>query len=566
MHVTVVRRLSYQPHYSPTQVQEDSYQVKPVLTSSSLLAEQLRHLLSLHDGCVPIDQVESVYTATFGIQTHINIADLVERNKIIQAAPSVVNVIGNNKWLVWAPTGRPYPSRGRKTSPLLRGSKEDTSLNLEAANTASDDKTPTSSDDCKEVVNERAMTKGSVSVGEDTTRPSTFQLQTLPFLTQSVVSASADQRTVSADGVSSSTSLTVTHADVEDSPSSGIKSSVDPVETDGHKSDQGEVNAETYGFLEKALEPELMAELRASGEQHQQREQTISELLNTRPLSEQAIQLLIHFAKPMSEIDLEANDSDSVDDQEVQASPDQPVEPIDYLQTGMTPDQVLEEMRKLKEHSGGYLSPEKMEPFLTYFGELSSRELDRLESLEEAEKPKPKKGAAKKKRVMAIRFPGKSPAPPPDGDDDPYKEQRLYSAELLKDKLPAAPDFENMSDSSDSDGECPRPLEREEYIQTLLKRGIPSLTDEEIMRAAQVVDKSSHGTAGRMAGASSKGEWPSLGKDCEMGVVSDLPKPLLPPPDVGDAAPRRVFADSELVLDHTTLASEGSNGTEWPYM
>ena len=38
-----------------------------------------------------------------------------------------------------------------------------------------------------------------------------------------------------------------------------------------------------------------MAELHASGEQQQQREQTLSELLNTQPLSEHAIQLLLHF-------------------------------------------------------------------------------------------------------------------------------------------------------------------------------------------------------------------------------------------------------------------------------
>ena len=85
---------------------------------------------------------------------------------------------------------------------------------------------------------------------------------------------------------------------------------------------------------------------------------------------------------------------------------------------------------------------------------------------------------------MAIHFPDKSPAPTlPLSDDNPYKEQRLYSAELLKDKLLAAPDFENISDSSDGDT---HPLERGEYIQTLLQRGLPTLTDKEIMRATQM--------------------------------------------------------------------------------
>ena len=44
-----------------------------------------------------MEQVESVYTTTFGIQTHINITDLLERNKIIRVAPHVVNVTGNSK-------------------------------------------------------------------------------------------------------------------------------------------------------------------------------------------------------------------------------------------------------------------------------------------------------------------------------------------------------------------------------------------------------------------------------------------------------------------------------------
>ena len=154
------------------------------------------------------------------------------------------------------------------------------------------------------------------------------------------------------------------------------------------------------------------------------------------------------------------------------------------MASGMSPDQVLDEMRSLKEHSGSCLSPDKMELFLTYFGEPSSRELDCLEALEEKEKVKSKKGAAKKKRVMAIHLLDKSPAPTlPLSDDNLYNEQRLYSAELLKDKLLAAPDFENISDSSDGDT---RPLERGEYIQTLLQRGLPTLTDKEIMRATQM--------------------------------------------------------------------------------
>ena len=520
---------------------------------------------------MPIDEVESLYTTTFGIQTHINIANLLERKKIIQTAPHVVNVISNNKWMVWASTGRPYPSRGKKTSPSLASSKESTTLEVGT----------TSAEDDKEVINqEAALAKGNAY--SDAKPPATSQ----PKLQQRVhIQSESDQGTSAYDMVSAgpsepdkdvktvkmvALSEKVSTASVDkDIPLSGY-TDVSPTMplTTGlspplHKKDLGDVSAETYGFLEKTLEPELMAELRASGELHKEREQTLRELLNTRPLSDKAIQLLIHFAKPMNEIDLEADNSDSGGEQGAQAKENQPQEPIDYLQSGMTPDQVLEEMRKLKEHSGGYLSPEKMEPFLTYFGELSSRELDRIESLEEAEKNKQKTGAAKKKRVMAIRFPGKSPAISPHSDNDPYKEQRLYSAELLKDKLPKAPDFENVSDSSDSDGSCPRPLEREEYIQTLLKRGIPSITEAEVMRATQAVDKEAQKNTAQLAAGSSKLDWPLFETESEAKVISDFPKPLIPLPQEGNTASVvHVFDDSKLVLD----ADSSCNASEWPYL
>ena len=549
--------------------------MKPVLSTSSLLAEQLRHLLTVHNGCLPIEQVESIYTATFGIQTHINITDLIERNKVIRAAPHVVNVTGNNKWLVWAPTGRPYPSRGRKSSLLSKkaGTSQDSDVDI----AVNENTKNTSADESGLLVNEHdTSTKTVTDMAEENELPFVSELKPHPIFSElavtrdelfetkeSSITVSIDNpnstetpTTVSNDNTQVNTEKIIPKADVANVDAPLIESSVDPPPSASPSQpddDGGEVTAETYGFLEETLEPELMAELCASGEQHQEHEQTLSELLNTRPLSEHAIQLLLHFAKPMGEIDLEDSDSDNADEPEKQTEPDQPSEPVDYLASGMSPDQVLEEMRKLKEHSGGYLSPDKMEPFLTYFGELSSRELDRLESLEEQENPKPKKGAAKKKRVMAIRFPDKSPAPLPPSDDDPYKEQRLYSAELLKDKLPAAPDFENMSDSSDSDGSCPRPLEREEYIQTLLQRGIPTLTDEEIMRATQAVSR---------AEGNPNIDWPFFDTDSGMGTdASDLPKPLLSTSEAGRTAAHQLFDDTQFILDCNSTESKAS---EWP--
>lgn len=504
---------------------------------------------------------------------------------MIRAAPHVVNVTGNNKWMVWAPTGRPYPPRGRKTSFLLNKKDELQSTDMITIADGNKENVLSRDDDSGVSVSERAMIPEAVTnIVEDTQPLSGSQLKSHPVFTQfattealqetghtstvqdkpDVVEPLETSSTDDANTAAANNENTSKMVVDDDDTSLGhiMESSVDPPTSTSpslHKCDN-EITAETYGFLEKTLEPDLMAELRASGEQHQKREQTLSELLNTRPLPEQAIQLLMHFAKPLSEIDLEADDGENADEPEEQAEPEQPSGLIDYLKTGMTPDQVLEEMRALKERSGGYLSPEKMDPFLTYFGELSSRELDRLESLEEQEKPKPKKGAAKKKRVMAIRFPDKSPAPSLPNDDDPYKEQQLYSAELLRGKLPAAPDFENMSDSSDSDGSCPRPLEREEYIKTLLERGIPSFTEEDVERATQAVDKEANRKTSQLAAATTKVDWPSLETGSGGGIVSDIPKPLLSISEVGQASACKLFDDPMLALDPTTK----SDVTEWP--
>ena len=287
---------------------------------------------------MPIDEVESLYTTTFGIQTHINIADLLERKKIIQTAPHVINVIGNNKWMVWASTGRPYPCRGRKTSPSLASSKESTTLEVGT----------TSAEDDKEVINQEAtVAKGNAY--SDAKPSATSQ----PKLQQRVhIQSESDQGTSAYDMVSAGPSepdkdvKTVKMGDNKTSQALSEKVSTASVDKDIplsgytdisptmplttglspplHKKDLSDVSAETYGFLEKTLEPELMAELRASGELHKEREQTLRELLNTCPLSDQAIQLLIHFAKPMSEIDLQVDNSDSGGEQGAQVKENQP--------------------------------------------------------------------------------------------------------------------------------------------------------------------------------------------------------------------------------------------------
>jgi len=114
--------------------------VRPVLTNTALLAEQLRCLLTVHNGRLPIDNLKEIYAAEFGVAQISELSGLLDKN-LLQLAPHVVNLAGH-KWVVWAPTGRPYPPRRGETSclGLLGGdSTTGTSIKGEAAATASDD-------------------------------------------------------------------------------------------------------------------------------------------------------------------------------------------------------------------------------------------------------------------------------------------------------------------------------------------------------------------------------------------------------------------------------------------
>jgi hypothetical protein len=106
-----------------------------------------------------------------------------------------------------------------------------------------------------------------------------------------------------------------------------------------------------------------------------------------------------------------------------------------------------------------------MDPFLSYFGELSSRELERLESQEAKRVPKPlsptpTKGMLRKKRMMAIRFPGQ------ESEVDPELQKTLDSLQL--------PEVDSDSSGDEGDPSVPvQPLSRSELIEELMNRGDP---------------------------------------------------------------------------------------------
>lgn len=141
---------------------------------------------------------------------------------------------------------------------------------------------------------------------------------------------------------------------------------------------------------------------------------------------------------------------------------------VDFLQSGLDPDQVLDQMQKLKEVSGGILTLDQMDPFLDYFGEISSRELDRIEALEEKSNLKKKSSGGsgevrKKKRSMAIRFPSQSKAPPHSYEELPA--MSCSDMNIPVDKLPLT-DFDGPSNSFRTDGGS---SSNEEFTETLKK-------------------------------------------------------------------------------------------------
>ena len=140
----------------------------------------------------------------------------------------------------------------------------------------------------------------------------------------------------------------------------------------------------------------------------------------------------------------------------------------DYLKAGLKPDDVLQELYRVKDLGGGVINPASMEPFLSYFGELSSRELERLESQEAAKQapkptalsPTPTKGMLRKKRIMAIRFPGQ------DSEVDPELQKTLDSLQL--------PEVRSDSSGDEGDPSVPvQPLNRAQLVEELMNRDYP---------------------------------------------------------------------------------------------
>jgi hypothetical protein len=150
--------------------------------------------------------------------------------------------------------------------------------------------------------------------------------------------------------------------------------------------------------------------------------------------------------------------------------PDGSSQPIDYLKLGWSPSQVLAELQRQKGGYGGILPPDKMEPFLDYFGEMSSRELERIESMEEKRKPKKSTPGGRVKRNMAIRFPSQhSEAAAVAAPSKSLPVQEFSTTyDVPVERLPVA-DMENSNSDSSESSSAVVPLSRSDYIRKFLR-------------------------------------------------------------------------------------------------
>lgn len=446
---------------------------KPELRNVTRFAEQLRFLLTQNNGRLLLDSLQGLYIAAFGPPPDTHGKDWLN-TKLVHYAPHVVN-LSSHKWAVWAPAGRPYPVRISSNLPPSpsRGSQQHGGVGSQHHKPTTP---PVASDWVIVKMDEDGGGLGKYGgVRENESK-----------LEQGRPSNSTKSSPSTEMGVASKPLHGVQHFAPSSNSSSPLSKDTQPLPTTKEKeacktgaaslpqpmlSEQHtEVKYEEspYDFLRK--DPQLLAQM------------TIKEEDNV-PSTADALQKLIEAGKQV--LDFELPDIPNLppplfplpaNDESPQKAPDIPVDgSADYLKAGLKPDEVLQELYRVKEHGGGIINPSSMEPFLNYFGELSSRELERLESQEAKPKsptpsPTPTKGMLRKKRMMAIRFPGQDP------ELDPELQKTLDSIQL--------PEIQSLSDDSDDSDTCPKPVSRAELLAELMEKDYFTCPEEDSTKAA----------------------------------------------------------------------------------
>ncbi len=442
------------------QISLDTSNSRLELQILNFVGEQLRHLLTLYNGRLPLDKLEAIYNEIFGSHSEIDIKKM--EKTFVHTASNVVNFAGNRKWLVWAPNGQPYPAHRKEvqTTP-----PPDSDQSLKTAPTSewpSFDAGPSYSS-CVET-SITTVTQGSDPVPSPLVPSSKKELQWPKFepispRADSPVTTTYDDSLVSSvmdrspPSVIDGPPLMIDNAAPVPTPRKAVPSAKPRVPrqmttsiVDVNRSDEVILNEQTsllesadstddsphtlplldevtvdpspYGFLEKELGPDLMAELISSAHLNENKplssenQPDLFDYLDddipppSDPTLDETLEKLTLVSRALARGEPCPKFGTEEEEKKVYLPVcAEPIEPIDYLKTGMNPEEVLEEFKKAKERSGGVLTPSLMDPFLTYFGELSGQAIEQMET--EERKKKPKK-APRKKPTMAIRFPGQS--------------------------------------------------------------------------------------------------------------------------------------------------------------
>ena len=463
---------------SPSQISLDSTNSNLVLRIPNYAAEQLRHLLTINNGRLPFNELEAKYEESFGYQDDIDIQKIGKT--LVQTASNVVNFAGNRKWLVWAPSGRPYPPHRRAHAspptdqlPSAGNSVEWPCFDSVAQATPATEYSPV---DVSHTDNSQLLSVGnsvewpcfdSVAQATPTTKHSPVDVSVVTATQTSIVNTPISPPTTMegpppllicnkpiptprtfvpvinndqalSQEETSTTALGKSSQDVtvdisfpstigQVSDPTDLPSTVDEfssfLEAAGCDSPvtpplEVTVDPSPYGFLEKELGPELMAELISNAHSFDdmgtasESQPDLFDYLDddlpppSDPSLDDTLEKLILVSEAMARGEPLPKFGKEEEEKVEQTDLDDSIEPIDYLKTGMNPEQVLDEFNKAKERSGGALTPSLMDPFLTYFGELSGQAIEQLEA--EERKKKPKK-APRKRPTMAIRFPGQPP-------------------------------------------------------------------------------------------------------------------------------------------------------------
>lgn len=463
--------------------------MKPVLKPTTLFLEQLRCLLTKYNGQIALDQLEQLYIAEFGVPSDLEMAKHIRKKKLPFFSFKVGN-LASRKWVLWSPFAYPYPLHRRQSARNQLAPASGATSSGSDMSAASSCLTPVAYADSGcyvqgsfsqvEVAQDepRVEQKKPAELNEgspdlisfDEGPPALERIQSVsPPPVVDLIDFSSDMNNLTrVDGHSSeATPPQQSSSDIADF-------SLEPFDLHFTKSDTtaestaklddggsatvaaGAVVFDSpYDFLKN--EPEILAglshikssdfedctlpdeDLRVLAEvltiqrlkELAEAANTAADLMNddkgTSKKAEVLVSLLPTGSSSTTRVECDNSGGSASSGNGGNGRL------VDYFKHGLNPDQVLDELQKLKESSGGVLSPDQMEPFLDYFGELSSRELERIESLqkqeeeeegeeeegneEEGEEEKLKEkgrgtpGRTRKKRIMAIRFPGDSSPP-----------------------------------------------------------------------------------------------------------------------------------------------------------